>query len=36
MNIVETFIIVVFAVFVIGIAYAHFQKDEINDKDTEK
>ncbi len=33
MNFIETFIIVVFALFVLGIALAHYRKDEINDKD---
>lgn len=33
MNIIETFIIVVFALFVIGIGYATYQKHKTNDKD---
>lgn len=34
MNIVETFIIVIAALFMAAITYAYYQKDKFNDGDT--
>ncbi len=33
MNIIQTFIIVIAFLFMLGIALAHYRKDKINDKD---